>query len=542
MSEISNNYVSSRQQTNIYSSNHQLIILGNGFDLECGLHSRFSDFMKYRPWTMMREALRNATPTENSAVAENVSKTDYDKICSAIEQLQQALDEMYAVRKATIDAEYKTNEAYDKHDEYIANSGNITFDESLSTDFEESVRTLRKMKKQEREIKHKVWESSEKLLDIFDALVTNNNCLCNVRDMLKASYAEIFGQSNDNLDPAAYYRSGKTVWDIILQANSQKTWYNIEAEIKKWMTVSEKSTPAPYSKVADKINTEIIPTDNYLPIIVRSSSSLPITQVAYFLHSLLGDQRSWTPKDVSSLLMQELHRFESAFCQYLNYEMKNHENYYKKSAEELLSRIIQLGLPNNYKTEVSILDFNFTDPLDENDKISISNNIEVDPVVVNIHGSYKNSTAIFGIDGTDNMEEENSRHFTKTYRLLSLSNPNIRSVIHAHHENRNDNSLPDMIKFYGHSLSEADYSYFQSIFDGINLYEGNTRLIFFYRPRRDNTAVEGARIPDNDAANEMKDKVTKLLLTYGNTLTNKDHGKNLIHKLILEGRLNVLPI
>lgn len=99
-----------------------------------------------------------------------------------------------------------------------------------------------------------------------------------------------------------------------------------------------------------------------------------------------------------------------------------------------------------------------------------------------------------------------------------------------------------MIKFYGHSLSEADYSYFQSIFDGINLYEGNTRLIFFYRPRRDNTAVEGARIPDNDAANEMKDKVTKLLLTYGNTLTNKDHGKNLIHKLILEGRLNVLPI
>lgn len=283
---------------------------------------------------MMREALRNATPTENSAVAENVSKTDYDKICSAIEQLQQALDEMYAVRKATIDAEYKTNEAYDKHDEYIANSGNITFDESLSTDFEESVRTLRKMKKQEREIKHKVWESSEKLLDIFDALVTNNNCLCNVRDMLKASYAEIFGQSNDNLDPAAYYRSGKTVWDIILQANSQKTWYNIEAEIKKWMTVSEKSTPAPYSKVADKINTEIIPTDNYLPIIVRSSSSLPITQVAYFLHSLLRDQRSWTPKDVSSLLMQELHRFESAFCQYLNYEMKNHENYYKKKAQK----------------------------------------------------------------------------------------------------------------------------------------------------------------------------------------------------------------
>lgn len=30
---------------------------------------------------------------------------------------------------------------------------------------------------------------------------------------------------------------------------------------------------------------------------------------------------------------------------------------------------------------------------------------------------------------------------------------------------------PIEIKFYGHSLSEADYSYFQSIFDFYNLYD-----------------------------------------------------------------------
>lgn len=541
MSEILNNYVSSRQQANIHSSNHQLIILGNGFDLECGLHSRFADFMEYRPWMMMREALRNAALTK-STIAESISKIDYDELDSAMEQLQQALDKLYNVRNKVIDAEYKVNEAYDR---YIADSGNITFDESQSTDFGEATRTLQKIRDQDQEGKTncQVKKSSEKLLNIFDTLATNNNCLRSVRDELKAAYTELFGQSSENLDPIAYYHAGKTVWDIILQENSQKTWYNIEAEIKNWMTLSEKFTSAPYSKVADKINAEIIPTDKYLPIITKpSSSGLPIAQVAYFLHSLSRSQHKWTPKDISSLLMQELHRFESAFCQYLNSEIRNHENHYKKCAKELLSKIIQFGLPNNYKTNVSILDFNFTDPLDKNNKINIPNNIEVDPVVVNIHGSCKNSTAIFGIDGTDNMKEENSRHFTKTYRLLSLNNPNIRSIIHIQHENRNDNSLPDMIKFYGHSLSEADYSYFQSIFDGINLYEGNTRLIFFYRPRRDNTTAEGARISNSDAANEMKDKVTKLLLTYGDTLTNKDHGKNLIHKLILEGRLNVLPI
>lgn len=34
-------------------------------------------------------------------------------------------------------------------------------------------------------------------------------------------------------------------------------------------------------------------------------------------------------------------------------------------------------------------------------------------------------------------------------------------------------------------------------------------------------------------------KVTKLINRYGDTLDNKDHGKNLLHKLILENRLSI---
>ena len=37
----------------------------------------------------------------------------------------------------------------------------------------------------------------------------------------------------------------------------------------------------------------------------------------------------------------------------------------------------------------------------------------------------------------------------------------------------------------------------------------------------------------------MMDRVVHLLTSYGNTLDNKDHGRNLIHKLLLEGRLSV---
>ena len=41
---------------------------------------------------------------------------------------------------------------------------------------------------------------------------------------------------------------------------------------------------------------------------------------------------------------------------------------------------------------------------------------------------------------------------------------------------------------------------------------------------------------------EMMSKVVSLLTAYGATLENRDHGKNLIHKLLLEGRLSVEEI
>ena len=41
---------------------------------------------------------------------------------------------------------------------------------------------------------------------------------------------------------------------------------------------------------------------------------------------------------------------------------------------------------------------------------------------------------------------------------------------------------------------------------------------------------------------EMMNKVVSLLTAYGAALENRDHGKNVIHKLLLEGRLSVEEI
>lgn len=75
-----------------------------------------------------------------------------------------------------------------------------------------------------------------------------------------------------------------------------------------------------------------------------------------------------------------------------------------------------------------------------------------------------------------------------------------------------------IIKFYGHSLIEANYSYFQSIFDYYNIY-GNARvaLMFYY-----------------SKGYEQTDSIYRLINSYGKTLTNQEQGKNLIHKVFAD--------
>lgn len=62
----------------------------------------------------------------------------------------------------------------------------------------------------------------------------------------------------------------------------------------------------------------------------------------------------------------------------------------------------------------------------------------------------------------------------------------------------------DLIKFYGHSLASSDYSYFQAIFDEIDLYKSNVRLIFLYRPW---IKDDGERISEIEARDGMCHKV-----------------------------------
>lgn len=206
---------------------------------------------------------------------------------------------------------------------------------------------------------------------------------------------------------------------------------------------------------------------------------------------------------LSDFLFDELKKFETSFKKYLQPLAGNDQ--YKTASHALMSKLNS----TNENSSFNLLTFNYTIPdLDELDC-----NFKK-----NIHGIL-NKGPIIGIDSSNLSPDEPAFRFTKTYRIMNLAN------------GTSDMLLPKSIKlitFYGHSLAEADYAYFQSIFDYFDIYKENITLVFYYSVYDTSKALE---IKSN-----VFNSVSKLLATYGDTFHN-EKGKNLMHKLLLEGRL-----
>lgn len=209
-------------------------------------------------------------------------------------------------------------------------------------------------------------------------------------------------------------------------------------------------------------------------------------------------------------------------------------NDYDKNSEILFKSIIS---HNTHKTsdifsDLVILNFNYTSIITNKiNNFSKSDDFMASVLERNIHGKLddENHDIIFGIDSKEVNSKSPAYQFTKTYRVMrqSISNT-VLDIIRI----RNDY---DYIYFYGHSLGEQDYSYFQSIFDIINLYSGKTVLRFLYSPYH-KEPNENIIYEQNFTAN-----VAKLIESYGESFeTEKIKGKNLLHRLILENRLEII--
>lgn len=176
-----------------------------------------------------------------------------------------------------------------------------------------------------------------------------------------------------------------------------------------------------------------------------------------------------------------------------------------KDSKRLIGDLDVKFLSNFGKVENYVLSFNYTKPFQF-------------PNLRNIHGNLMKANIIFGIDydKVNTFFSNQPTQFTKSYRILENKlNSNI--VIPAD---------INKILFYGHGLGEADYSYFQAIFDSVDLYHGNTQLVFLWN-----------NFNEEDQYKIQVERVTNLIEKYGQTFTNKDHGRNLFTKLLLENRI-----
>ena len=227
---------------------------------------------------------------------------------------------------------------------------------------------------------------------------------------------------------------------------------------------------------------------------------------------------------LSSILMTELERMEQCFNCYLKDEVARKDSY-SDCSDNLMRKLIEHtvvadGMPDD---AVTVLNFNYTSPY----RWLKQRFGDVD--LVNIHGTLDDES-IFGIDGSGNLDDRDILPFTKTYRVLKSARGVPSGSIAYPSQRGGDGLKTSSIIFFGHSLSRADYSYFESIFSTVDLYNGHTSLVFLY-----SNYATGVR--ESEVA-----KVLALLDYYGSSLGIAGRSNNLAHKLMLEGRLVVREI
>ena len=500
--------------------NH-LIILGNGFDLKCGLHTTYEAFFDER--FGIEEACE---------VNKAINKNDYRK------KLKENLKNQ--IKDNGFNTSYFDNLKFIK--QIVLN----TFKDSIGTLQQDHKELLEEEQKRLKDIKYTKWDAI--FLFTFATLTDESIIYWNdveriiyfVITWVLEKYEEVKNRHADD-----YMDDGSQ--DVDLYLAFTQLFSNFEFEdlgyLSNMYIENEMQLYAPeYLRLI--IEKQFIPKDKII-------NSKNIDSVAIgMLQSLNEFERNF-----SAFIVEQINKKDQGKVAYVN------------AASDLLSLIIQphiekinssiVALP---KVNLDILNFNYSLnqkyilPIELRQKTTENWNINS---FTNIHGIATNNSEdekeenksvrnqdktpapIFGVDSHDIFGSNNTSFndprviFTKSFRLLDNHVNDIRTT--------NFQDRLDVITFFCHSLRHADYSYFESIFDKYKIFDSNVKLEFYYYPGDTKGKGEIEKRTENKRQERQTMKnVVKLLTTYGETVANV-HGENIINKLMLEQRLSVLP-
>lgn len=364
---------------------------------------------------------------------------------------------------------------------------------------------------------------------------------------LASRFADFFGPRRKKLRSTEYQAlhdvrgwedslvgSGLTAWDIILEIWAaedveSKNWSNIEAAIADWVTPQRIAEKEKVYIVKNKHLKRVLSFLNTTGYTYAAGDRYSEVEVAQLLKYVYG-QGPWDHESMLDKLLEELHKLESEFVKYMLSTVAGAEGYPDRLRQVFHGVVFdELAGQREEFLESSILNFNYTIP----SEFVRSEKADLIDCYANVHGHLRGEIVI-GIDATGHMDDPGVAQFTKTYRVMGIGSSAVKGIVYSGQGVRSGPATT-LMKFIGHSLSEADYSYFQSLFDTVNLYGGDTRLVFYYMPHGEGDFSAAC----GKSKKGVMDSVVKLLTRYGETLDNADHGKNLIHKLLLEGRLAV---
>lgn len=339
------------------------------------------------------------------------------------------------------------------------------------------------------------------------------------------------------------------VWDYLFIAwhdtsKQLDDWKDVESAIKEWVigksSISLNDALDYWTGLSVKASRPDVVVNAYLQIqkyVKDHSSDIDFSVLNSFSAStILDDEDAEKPIELLRMKLldffaKELHVIEDAFTRYLIRVQDNPS--YDPSSRNIYEAIAKTGtdIPLDEQSNV-ILSFNYTTPLLQEPReksIYYHRNVhgDVDRFSDESAGGYEYHV-IFGIDGQAHMDEPGVYQFTKTARVLKLRRQFLIGEMAGHSifdAQKNGSGIAE-VKFFGHSLGEADYSYFQSLFDQIDLYGGDAKLTFF------GTASHPANY----------DAIIRLMAEYGKTIVPEAHGRNLLHKLLLEDRLKIATL
>lgn len=301
-------------------------------------------------------------------------------------------------------------------------------------------------------------------------------------------------------------------WDIVFFTNFQdkkQNWCDIEKTMYQFLTdTSHKNS---ISKVYSGINDLIKENDFSLWNKTIHKSNYFISSFIISKHNLVDEIKL---DDLYLLLLDELKIFESTFSQFIK-NQRSRSKYYSK-AHHLLESINYSN--NNYM----LLNFNYTLPQERYSKPGYEKIL----LCENVHGNIKKGSIIFGIDHSELNSDEKVYLFSKTARKIFYSDTYNETTALLIENTEN-------IIIYGHSLNDADISYYISIFDYHNLYSSKINLIFYYSIYDKNKEIE--------IKTSRYNEIIHLINAYGVSL-GQHKGKNLLHKLLLENRLHIVEL